>query len=85
MPADRRAESDLVEEYLHFLAVERGASLNTLEAYSRDLGQFLDHALASGAASPLAVCPEHVTAFLAELRGRGLSSASVNPSPSESV
>jgi len=78
MPEDIRNDSDLVEEYLHFLAVERGASLNTLEAYSRDLGQFLDYVRGSGVASPLAVSPEHVTAFLAELRGQGLSSASVN-------
>ncbi len=78
MPAAIRDDSALVEEYLHFLAVERGASLNTLEAYSRDIGQFLDYAGAIGVGSPLAVSPEHVTAFLGELLGRGLSSASVN-------
>lgn len=78
MPAAVRDDSTFVEEYLHFLAVERVASLNTLEAYSRDIGQFLVYAEASGAASPLAVNPEHVTSFLGELRGQGLSSASVN-------
>ncbi|HQL91226.1 MAG TPA: site-specific tyrosine recombinase XerD [Syntrophales bacterium] len=78
MPEDIRNDAALVEEYLHFLAVERGASLNTLEAYSRDLGQFLDYVRGSGVASPLAVSPERVTAFLGGLRGQGLSSASVN-------
>lgn len=78
MPAAVRDDSTLVEEYLHFLAVERGASLNTLEAYSRDIRQFLEYAEASGAASPLAVNPENVTGFLGELRGQGLSPASVN-------
>ncbi len=78
MPAAIRDDSTLVEEYLHFLAVERGSSLNTLEAYSRDIRQFLEFAEASGVASSLAVNPEHVTAFLGELRGQGLSSASVN-------
>jgi len=32
MPAAIPDDAALVEEYLHFLAVERGASLNTLEA-----------------------------------------------------
>ena len=78
MPAAVRDGSSLVEEYLPYLAVERGASLNTLAAYSRDIGQFLEYADACGAASPLAVSPEHVTGFLGDLRGRGLSPASVN-------
>ena len=78
MPAAIPDDAALVEEYLHFLAVERGASLNTLEAYSRDIGRFLEYAGASGVPSPLAVNPEHVTAYLGALRGQGLSPASVN-------
>jgi integrase/recombinase XerD len=78
MPAAIRDDATLVEQYLHFLAVERGASLNTLEAYSRDIRQFLEFAEASGVASSLAVNPGHVTAFLGELRGQGHSSATVN-------
>ncbi len=78
MPAAIPDDAALVEEYLHFLAVERGASHNTLEAYSRDIGRFLEYAGASGVPSPLAVNPEHVTAYLGALRGQGLSPASVN-------
>ena len=78
MPAAIPDDAALVEEYRHFLAVERGASLNTLEAYSRDIGRFLEFAGASGVPSPLAVNPEHVTAYLGALRGQGLSPASVN-------
>jgi len=78
MPAAIPDDAALIEEYLHFLAVERGASLNTLEAYSRDIGRFLEFAGASGVPSPLAVNPEHVTAYLGALRGQGLSPASVN-------
>ena len=77
MPAAIR-EHSLVDEYLNFLAVERGASLNTLDAYSRDIHQFLDFATAGGVSSPLAVKPENVTAFLGELRDQGLSSTSMN-------
>jgi len=77
MPAAIRDHS-LVDEYLNFLAVERGASLNTLEAYSRDIGQFLDFVSAEGVSSPTRIRPEHVTAFLGELRDQGLSSTSMN-------
>ena len=77
MPAAIR-EHSLVDEYLNFLAVERGASLNTLDAYSRDIHQFLDFATAGGVSSPLAVKPGNVTAFLGELRDQGLSSTSMN-------
>ncbi len=55
MPADVRNHSHRVDEYLNFLAVERGASLNTLEAYSRDIHQFLEFAEAAGAPSVLEV------------------------------
>jgi integrase/recombinase XerD len=77
MPAAIR-ENSLVDEYLNFLAVERGASLNTLDAYSRDIHQFLDFAAAGGVSSPLAVKPGNVTSFLGELRDQGLSSTSMN-------
>jgi integrase/recombinase XerD len=78
MPATIRNDSNRVDEYLNFLAVERGASLNTLEAYSRDIHQFLAFAEAAGAVSILEVKAEHATAFLGELRGQGLSSTSLN-------
>jgi len=71
-------EDSLVDEYLNFLAVERGASLNTLDAYSRDIHQFLGFATAGGVSSPLAVTSGNVTAFLGELRDQGLSSTSMN-------
>ncbi len=71
-------DSILMDEYLNHLAVEKGASLNTLDAYSRDIRQFLDFAAAAAGVPPLGVTPEHVTAFLVELRGQGLSSTSLN-------
>ena len=78
MSASAPGDSTLVEEYLNYLAVERGASLNTLEAYSRDIGQFLDFAATAGVSSPASVRPEDVTAFLGGLREQGLSSTSMN-------
>lgn len=73
-----RAGLAMVDEYLNFLAVERGVSLNTLDAYSRDIRQFLDFAEAGGVATPVEVKAEHATAFLGELREQGLSSTSLN-------
>jgi integrase/recombinase XerD len=78
MPAAIREDSARVDEYLNFLAVERGASLNTLEAYSRDIRQFLEFAAARGVSSVVEVKAEHATAFLGELREQGLSSTSMN-------
>jgi integrase/recombinase XerD len=78
MPAAIREDSARVDEYLNFLAVERGASLNTLEAYSHDIRQFIEFAAAEGVASVLEVKAEHATAFLGELREQGLSSTSMN-------
>ncbi len=78
MSASAPGDSTLVDEYLNYLAVERGASLNTLEAYSRDIGQFLDFAATAGVSSPAAVRPEDVTAFLGGLREQGLSPTSMN-------
>ncbi|MCK7514677.1 MAG: site-specific integrase [Desulfobacterales bacterium] len=46
----------LVDEYLNFLAVERGASLNTLDAYSRDIRPVSGASRQPvGVSSPLAV------------------------------
>ena len=67
-----------IDEYLNYLAVERGASLNTLEAYSRDIRQFLEYAAQRGIASIVEVKAEHATAFLGDLREQGLSSTSMN-------
>ena len=78
MPAAIGENSAWVDEYLNFLAVERGASLNTLEAYSRDIRQFLEFFMSGGTPSVAEVKAEHATAFLGELREQGLSSASMN-------
>jgi integrase/recombinase XerD len=67
-----------IDEFLNFMAVEKGASLNTLEAYSRDLRRFADHLRREGIASPGDVDPGHLVAFLGTLRGEGLSATSIN-------
>jgi integrase/recombinase XerD len=50
-----------LDDYLHYLSVERGLAANTVLAYRRDLALWLDHLRAAG-------CPWQ-TAGVAELRG----------------
>ena len=65
----------LTELFLDMMAAERGAAANTLEAYRRDLGDYLAHLALSRTAPPEAA-PETVRAFLRDLEARGLSPAS---------
>ncbi len=70
---------DQVDAYLDFMAVEKGVSRNTLEAYGRDLSRFIACLEETGAASDfLHVNSDHVIAHIGDLRSRGLNSRSVN-------
>ncbi len=57
-----------VRGWLDHLRVERGASDNTLRAYTRDLGRYRSYLAARGVDDPAAVSERHVTDFLATLR-----------------
>ncbi|HCF59723.1 MAG TPA: site-specific tyrosine recombinase XerD [Myxococcales bacterium] len=63
----------LVDLFLDFIRTERGLSNNTLEAYSRDLRDYLDFLSKAGVGEPEAVLPDHVERHLVDLHGRGLS------------
>jgi integrase/recombinase XerD len=64
------------EEYLSWLAVEKGRSRNTLAAYRRDIVGW--EAWARGAAiDPLDADVDAIERYLAELRGRGRHPASI--------
>lgn len=68
-----------VGSYVAHLAVERGASANTLAAYRRDLGRYVAFLAERGLADLESVGEGDITAFAASLRTgeRPLSSASV--------
>lgn len=70
--ADQRA----IDLYLDMLAAERGAALNTLEAYRRDLADFARHLGEQGRTVAEADSDE-VRGYLAALAARGFSTASV--------
>ncbi len=65
------------EEFIAHLAVERGASPHTVDAYRRDLAEYLAVLEARGVLTADAVTREDVTAFVAACRERGLAPSSV--------
>lgn len=67
----------LLDKYLDHLLVERGFSLNTVEAYSRDLKRYLA-CVKAVSLGLVEVSQEDLLSFLARWRDDGLSSNSVN-------
>ncbi|WP_433263084.1 site-specific tyrosine recombinase XerD [Actinosynnema sp. CS-041913] len=67
---------DVVKAFLDHLAVERGASRNTLESYTRDLRRYAEH-LDARKITLLDDVTEHLVGdFLASLRESGLAESS---------
>ncbi len=69
-----------IDGYLNFIAVEKGVSLNTLEAYSRDLNRYLDFVEGMGITHIEDSSSDTIISFLGELKGRGLAATSINRS-----
>jgi integrase/recombinase XerD len=67
----------IVDLFLSHLAVERGLSSNTVEAYSRDLIRFLEFLEQEGVADVLRTRPTDVQRFLVYLRKIALSPRTV--------
>ena len=67
-----------IDEFLNFMAVEKGSSLNTLEAYSRDLRRFAAYLRGKEVVAPGDVDPGQLVAFLGTLKKAGLSATSIN-------
>jgi integrase/recombinase XerD len=65
-----------VDAFLAYLTVERGLSANTIEAYSRDLGEFRRYMATQEVQELSAAGSRHLVGFLATLRDRGLSARS---------
>ncbi|MHB1517009.1 MAG: site-specific tyrosine recombinase XerD [Acidimicrobiales bacterium] len=64
------------EEYLSWLAVEKGRSRNTLVAYRRDLAAW-EHWAVDAGLDPLRATPESLERYLSDLRREGRTAASV--------
>ena len=68
------AQRSWLNGFLDMLAAERGAAKNTIEAYERDLEDYLGFAVSQG--GPAAVTADDVRAYLVELSERGLKASS---------
>lgn len=62
----------LLDEFLNFIAVEKGLSKNTIEAYSRDIIKYISF-LEAGEISLLQASPSHIVSFLSNLKENGIS------------
>ena len=67
----------LVEEFRNYLSVEKGASPNTIEAYMRDIGRFLEFAGKRGRGALERVRRDDITAFMVSEKRRGLTASSI--------
>ncbi|HEM0746137.1 TPA: site-specific tyrosine recombinase XerD [Listeria monocytogenes] len=70
--------NDLIEDFLHFLIVERGLSANTIKAYERDLRYFVSYMdVAKGLTDPNTLERSDIVGFMAFARQEGISARSV--------
>ena len=70
--------NELIDYYLNFLAVEKGASRLTLDAYSRDLNRYINFVQDHGVQRILDITPDDVISYLAHVNKNGLNARSVN-------
>jgi integrase/recombinase XerD len=69
--------TDLTEDFLGYLSVERGASPHTIAAYRRDLSGYVDFLLGRGRTTPDAVTRDDLSAYVAHLRAQRYAPATV--------
>jgi integrase/recombinase XerD len=67
----------LLDQFLHYLVVEKGLSQNTIEAYSHDLDRLLDHLKGKKIQDVRDVSKFDVQGFLLALRKKNLNTKSV--------
>ena len=72
-----RGVRHLVDDYLGYLAVERGASPHTLAAYRRDLARYVAVLDERSVSDPGAITRDDVIAYMDQLRRDGLAPSSV--------
>jgi len=67
----------LLDQFLHYIVVEKGLSKNTIDAYSHGLNRFLDYLRKKGIQEISSVSKFDVRAFLLVLKKQGLSTKTV--------
>lgn len=66
-----------LSEYLEFLEVEKGLSVNTVEAYRRDLGDFLSYCETSGAEDFADISRSLINSYILKLHDQKLTPSTV--------
>ena len=79
---DAVARAFLVERFADFLALERGASPRTQEAYLRDVRRLVEFAVARGVRAPVDVTHRLLRDLIYHLKDPGLAPASIRRSVS---
>ncbi|MDY0340719.1 MAG: site-specific tyrosine recombinase XerD [Coriobacteriia bacterium] len=69
-------KNSLVEDFLGYLAIERGASVHTISAYRGDLNAYTAH-LAERSVTPLQATRDDVIAFMSLLQSKGMAASTV--------
>lgn len=67
----------ILSQYLEYLEVEKGLSINTIEAYRRDLTAFLELCASLGAEDLEQIQRSHLNSYIRELREKEYSPTSV--------
>jgi integrase/recombinase XerD len=67
----------ILDQFLHYLIVEKGLSKNTIDAYGHGLSRFLDYLRRKGIQEMPSVSKFDVKAFLLALKKQGLSTRTV--------
>lgn len=67
----------ILSQYLDYLEIEKGLSMNTIEAYRRDLAEFLDFCASKGAEDLSSVTRTHINGYILMLHDKKLTPTSV--------
>src|SRR3989338_883019 len=71
---------EFIEDFINYLAVERGLATNTTQSYRRDLKKYMTHLTRQGFADIYQVKREHITSFMQKEKENGLSATSISRS-----
>ena len=69
---------DIINEFINFLAVEKGAARNTIDAYSRDLIRYTNFLRSRGIQSVVEADSDDVISYLERIQKDGLNPVSTN-------
>lgn len=67
----------ILSEYLEYLEVEKGLSINTLDAYRRDLSAFIEFCTLLGAEDLTQIQRTHINSYIRDLREKDYSATSI--------